>query len=391
MPLAQIRESRDTLSRFANDIRLRIHSERSSSSKLFFAEISERSKRSDVLHMRNNIKGHAKRRLVCGVHENLTHFNAMNVRAVVFASNIDDRDQKKRIPFIRAATKRTLSRCVQKFPYISLIGVLDFQGIPSMKSSKNGNHIPRILRARWMLARSPRLFNRLIVPVLATSPLLIASSSSSFHRSAFLPLEMGSAISSLSSRPYSSHVEMNNGDPEVVPAKGSHTSTVIFLHGLGDQGHGWAEMFRNECRISSVKYICPHSSSRSVTLNMGMSMPAWYDIIGLDANSEEDSEGIQRATRYVHELIDSEVAAGIPPEKICVGVMPGSHAANLNTPIFLGHGTMDFLVPFPIGQMSEQFIKKFNPNVELHSYQMAHSSCNEEIRDLKEFLKKHLV
>ncbi|KAK6726242.1 hypothetical protein RB195_004517 [Necator americanus] len=213
--------------------------------------------------------------------------------------------------------------------------------------------------------------------------------------------------------------------PVVINAKKNHTSTVIFLHGLGDQGDGWSDVFAHEIRHDNIKYICPSSASRPVTLNMGMRMPAWFDLYGLDASSREDDEGIAQATRLVHGMLDAEIANGIPAEKIILGgfsmggalalyagltyhhklggivglssfliqrdKLPGNHRANLATPIFLGHGSNDFLVPLTFGQLTERMIKTFNPNVQLRVYNgMAHSSCAEELRDVKNFINERV-
>ncbi|EYC12872.1 hypothetical protein Y032_0045g1132 [Ancylostoma ceylanicum] len=142
--------------------------------------------------------------------------------------------------------------------------------------------------------------------------------------------------------------------PVVINAKKNHTSTVIFLHGLGDQGDGWSDVFAHEVRHDNTKYICPsrnHSSaSRPVTLNMGMRMPAWFDLYGLDASSREDDEGIAQATRLVHGMIDAEIATGIPSEKIILGgfSMGGALAlyAGLTYPHKLGGivGLSSFLI-----------------------------------------------
>ena len=42
----------------------------------------------------------------------------------------------------------------------------------------------------------------------------------------------------------------------VEAAAGRHSATVVFLHGLGDTGHGWADFMR-EIRRPHIKYICP--------------------------------------------------------------------------------------------------------------------------------------
>lgn len=83
--------------------------------------------------------------------------------------------------------------------------------------------------------------------------------------------------------------------PAIIPAARKATAAVIFLHGLGDTGHGWAEAFAG-IRTPHVKYICPHAPIKPVTLNMGMSMPSWFDIIGLQTDAEEDEAGIKQAS-----------------------------------------------------------------------------------------------
>ncbi|CAI2313274.1 unnamed protein product [Caenorhabditis sp. 36 PRJEB53466] len=286
------------------------------------------------------------------------------------------------------------------------------------------------------------LFSRVLLPSSVVSSQTVSSSlssvfscSSSAQRT-FLASIIGSSLSSrllCSFRGPPSDEEdstrmadIAHGSPAVVPPRGEHKATIIFLHGLGDQGDGWADAFRSEVRHENLKAICPHSNERPVTLNMGMRMPAWYDLYGLDASAREDEAGIQAAAQYVHRLIDAEVAAGIPASRIAVGgfsmggalaiyagltypqklgaivglsafflqrtKFPGKYTANNATPIFLGHGDSDFLVPLQIGQMSEQLIKQFNPNVELHVYRgVQHSSCSEEMQNLKTFLTNKLT
>uniref|UniRef100_A0AC34QZN8 Palmitoyl-protein hydrolase n=1 Tax=Panagrolaimus sp. JU765 TaxID=591449 RepID=A0AC34QZN8_9BILA len=219
-------------------------------------------------------------------------------------------------------------------------------------------------------------------------------------------------------------MSVHGAAPYVIKPSGKHTATLFFFHGLGDQGAGWADVFRSEIVIPHLKVVCPNAGVRPVTLNFGMAMPAWYDLFGLSASSPEDVPGIQKATEYVHGLIEAEIKEGIPAEKIFVGgfsmggalaiyagltydkplgglvglssfllqrdKLPGNHTANLKTPVFLGHGTNDFLVPLQFGQLTKDAIAKFNPNIELKTYPMDHSSCPQELRDVKDFLNKNL-
>uniref|UniRef100_A0A0R3RV44 palmitoyl-protein hydrolase n=1 Tax=Elaeophora elaphi TaxID=1147741 RepID=A0A0R3RV44_9BILA len=68
-----------------------------------------------------------------------------------------------------------------------------------------------------------------------------------------------------------------------------------------------------------------------------------------------------------------------------------NHTANKSVQIFMGHGGQDFLVPLSFGQMTEAYIKAFNPNIRMKVYpRMAHSSCPEELVDAKEFIAQRL-
>ncbi|CAK5085610.1 unnamed protein product [Meloidogyne enterolobii] len=200
--------------------------------------------------------------------------------------------------------------------------------------------------------------------------------------------------------------------PIILRSVEKHTSTLIFFHGLGDQGDGWASVFKEEMRVPYIKYIFPNAQSRPVTLNFGMRMPAWYDILGLTANSAEDEQGIELAKDYVHGLINKEIEDGISPKRISIGgfsmgaalalyasgidfrqtswmyyLVEWDHKANLKTPVFLGHGQDDFLVPYSFGQLTYQEIHKFNPNVTLIPYQCQHGTTPQELADTLTFIK----
>lgn len=142
-----------------------------------------------------------------------------------------------------------------------------------------------------------------------------------------------------------------------------------------------------------------------------MRMPAWFDLFGLSETSREDEAGIELAKNYIHSLIDKEIDSGIDSQRIIVGgfsmggalalhagltyskpigamvimsgyllqrsQIPGSHTANLNTPIFLGHGIQDFIVPYTFGQRTYEALKIFNSKVEFHSYPIDHTSSQE--------------
>lgn len=67
-----------------------------------------------------------------------------------------------------------------------------------------------------------------------------------------------------------------------IPALKKHTATIIMAHGLGDSGAGWvqlAENWRRRGKFEDVKFIFPNAPNIPITINMGMRMPGWYDIV----------------------------------------------------------------------------------------------------------------
>merc|ERR1712045_611452 len=106
---------------------------------------------------------------------------------------------------------------------------------------------------------------------------------------------MGDKISKLTEK---APAQTKMPDPVVVSASAKHTATLIFLHGLGDTGHGWATTIA-AIRPPHVKVICPTANKMPVTLNSGFEMPSWFDLLSLDPNGREDEAGIKRAASLV--------------------------------------------------------------------------------------------
>ena len=96
--------------------------------------------------------------------------------------------------------------------------------------------------------------------------------------------------------------------PVILKSRARHTATLIFLHGLGDTGHGWAAAM-NSIRPDFLKIVCPTAPTVPVTLNYGMHMPSWYDIFTLDkaeANKREDLKGVLESSEYLSQLINGK-------------------------------------------------------------------------------------
>src|SRR5207248_6511965 len=67
-------------------------------------------------------------------------------------------------------------------------------------------------------------------------------------------------------------------------------AAVIWLHGLGADGHDF-EPIVPELRLKkALRFVFPHAPIRPVTINQGMRMRAWYDILQLGGGPEDRSE-----------------------------------------------------------------------------------------------------
>jgi len=217
-------------------------------------------------------------------------------------------------------------------------------------------------------------------------------------------------------------VKYRMANPVVVPAVGVQTATIIFLHGLGDTGHGWAQTL-SALKPPFAKLICPTASSIPVSLNGGMRMPSWFDLKSLDPAGSEDEEGIKKAADAVRKIIQDEINAGIQPERIVLGgfSMGGALAlyTGLSSPPLLGgiiglscwipmhktfpysglqrppvlqcHGEADPLVHYTFGLLTSTLLKSQLPKYTFKSYpNLGHSSAEQELEDVKGFLKETL-
>lgn len=199
--------------------------------------------------------------------------------------------------------------------------------------------------------------------------------------------------------------------------------TVIWLHGLGADGHDFVPIIQqlNLASHLPLRFIFPHAPMRPVTLNNGYVMRAWYDINSLTGDHRVDQEGIKESIKWIEELIKAENARGIPTDKIILAgfsqgavialttglgypdtlggilalsgylpqaenVLSNASAANQSIPIFLAHGTDDDVVPYLMGQQIYNLLHERHYSVSWHKYMMSHSVCKEEIDDISQWL-----
>ena len=207
-----------------------------------------------------------------------------------------------------------------------------------------------------------------------------------------------------------------------------HKTTIIWMHGLGDSGFGHESIAQqmNFPDDLGITYIFPHAPSIPVTINGGMVMPAWYDILENDISRKIDESGIEESSVKISQIIQGEIESGILPKNIMVAGFSQGGAVALHTalkypvplggviamstylgapsvltastsqinqfiPIFWGHGTLDPVVPLSLAQESISTLKKSGYTVSYKAYQMEHSIHPQEILDIQNWIPRHLV
>ena len=220
-----------------------------------------------------------------------------------------------------------------------------------------------------------------------------------------------------------SHRVDESADAVVMAPEAPATAAVIWLHGLGADGHDFVPIVPELGLPQSpaIRFVFPHAPIRPVTLNMGMHMRAWYDIRTLTAEGRADEAGLRESAARVTDLVARERAAGIAANRIVIaGFSQGGavalHAAlrhpeslagilalsvyvplsqelagelapaNRAIPILMCHGLYDPVLPHALGVMARDFLRAQGYAVEWKEYPMQHQVCVPEIRDIADWL-----
>ncbi len=202
---------------------------------------------------------------------------------------------------------------------------------------------------------------------------------------------------------------------------------VIWLHGLGADGHDFVP-FAPQLRFPrgcEPRFVFPHAPVQAVTINNGVRMRAWYDILGLSADAREDEPGIRRSVARVEKLIREEQEGGIPAHRIVIagfsqggaialhtalrhaatlagilvlsawlplpGTLGEASSANERTPILMCHGLYDPILPIQLAERSRDALTGRGYAVEWKTYPMEHQVCAPEAVDISAWLCRVLA
>jgi phospholipase/carboxylesterase len=213
---------------------------------------------------------------------------------------------------------------------------------------------------------------------------------------------------------------------EIEPARPADAA-IVLLHGLGADGHDFESLVPELGlpETSAIRWVFPHAPVQPVTLNGGMRMRAWYDILGLDRRAAQDERGIRASAETAAALLGRETERGIPADRLVLagfsqggaialfaglrypqrlaGILALStylpldaalaaeaHPANAAVPLFQAHGRFDTVVPAALGQGTRDLLLARGYDLDWRTYPMAHSLCAEEIGDIRAWLLRVL-
>lgn len=210
---------------------------------------------------------------------------------------------------------------------------------------------------------------------------------------------------------------------EIVETQKNVDASVIWLHGLGANGHDFVPIVPQLQLPASmaVRFVFPHAPSIPVTINGGMVMPAWYDILSMDGDSETNPQQIEASAQAVIDLVEREIGQGISSDRIVLagfsqggavvyqaalsydkplaGLMAMSTyfathktlvpaAANQQIPIHIFHGTQDPMVPIAMATHAQEALKVLGHDPLFKTYPMGHEVHPQEISDISAWLQQ---
>ncbi len=203
-------------------------------------------------------------------------------------------------------------------------------------------------------------------------------------------------------------------------------ASVIWLHGLGADGYDFVPIVP-ELRLPddcAPRFVFPHAPVRAVTINNGMPMRAWYDILGFQQSAAEDAAGIRASAALAERYVAKEREAGIEAHRIVLagfsqggaialyaglrqaealaGILALStylpmrasfaeaSGAGRDAPILMCHGRFDPVLPMALGEVSRDLMRQHGCRVEWKEYPMQHQVCAQEIADISAWLVRVL-
>jgi len=111
------------------------------------------------------------------------------------------------------------------------------------------------------------------------------------------------------------------GELIIEPKNGQPADACVFIiHGLGADGHDFEPLVPALAlpESANVRFIMPHAPRLPVTINGGMVMPAWYDILAMDLGRRVDEVQLKKSAERIQALIQEQIDQGIDSQRIIV-------------------------------------------------------------------------
>ncbi len=215
--------------------------------------------------------------------------------------------------------------------------------------------------------------------------------------------------------------------PVIIEPPEPATACVIWLHGLGADGHDFEPVVPHLGRAvtAHTRFVFPHAPMRPVTVNGGQVMRAWYDILEMRLERHVDEAGVRDSEALLRALIDEQRETGLAADRIVLAGFSQGGAIALHTAlrlaettagvlalstylplaeqavieatdagraheVFMGHGSLDPVVPMELAEQSVLALERLGLAVRLHRYRMEHALCAEELADIAAWLERRL-
>lgn len=218
---------------------------------------------------------------------------------------------------------------------------------------------------------------------------------------------------------------MKNLNYRVIETGPNPDAAIILLHGLGADGNDFVPIVK-DLKLPeemAVRFIFPHAPEIPITINNGMVMPAWYDVVATGLDREVDTVQLKESAKKIVSLIEQQLESGIASERIIVagfsqggavayqtvlsyhkplgGLLAMStyfataweimfHKANKQVPILLQHGHYDSVVDLQLGEQAAEMLEQHSYGFKFETYPMDHTVCRDQIHSISAWFQEIL-